>query len=105
MTRSLTILGATGSVGSQALDLVERNPGRWRVEALTAGSDVVRLAAGLGVSRTTVTVAYELLAAEGFVAGRVGAGTVVICDRPAGTRPALGPPSGPAARSRSRRSR
>ncbi len=45
MTRSLTILGATGSVGSQALDLVARNPGRWQVEALTAGSDVVRLAA------------------------------------------------------------
>jgi 1-deoxy-D-xylulose-5-phosphate reductoisomerase len=44
MTRSLTILGATGSVGSQALDLVARNPGRWQVEALTAGSDVVRLA-------------------------------------------------------------
>lgn len=45
MTRSLTILGATGSVGSQALDLVARNPGRWQVDALTAGSDVVRLAA------------------------------------------------------------
>ena len=41
--------------------------------------------AELGISRTTVTVAYELLAAEGFVAGRVGAGTVVICDRPAGS--------------------
>ena len=45
MTRSLTILGATGSVGSQALDLVARNPGRWQVDALTAGSDVERLAA------------------------------------------------------------
>lgn len=45
MSRSLTILGATGSVGSQALDLVARNPERWQVEALTAGSDVVRLAA------------------------------------------------------------
>lgn len=44
MTRSLTILGATGSVGSQALDLVARNPGRWQVEALTAGSDVAGLA-------------------------------------------------------------
>jgi 1-deoxy-D-xylulose-5-phosphate reductoisomerase len=41
----LTILGATGSVGSQALDLVARNPGRWRVEAITAGSDVPALAA------------------------------------------------------------
>jgi 1-deoxy-D-xylulose-5-phosphate reductoisomerase len=45
MTRSLTILGATGSVGSQALDLVARNPGRWRVEALTANRDVEGLAA------------------------------------------------------------
>jgi 1-deoxy-D-xylulose-5-phosphate reductoisomerase len=44
MTRTLTILGATGSVGSQALDLVARNPGRWQVEALTAGSDVEGLA-------------------------------------------------------------
>lgn len=36
------------------------------------------LAARLGVSRATVTVAYESLAAEGFVEGRVGAGTVVV---------------------------
>ena len=43
MTRSLTILGATGSVGSQTLDLVARNPGRWQVEALTAGRDVAGL--------------------------------------------------------------
>ena len=45
MTRSLTILGATGSVGQQALDLVARNPGRWQVEALTANSDAAGLAA------------------------------------------------------------
>lgn len=44
MTRSLTILGATGSVGSQTLDLAARNPDRWRVEAITAGSDVAGLA-------------------------------------------------------------
>ncbi len=44
MTRSLTILGATGSVGRQALDLVARNPGRWRVEALTANNDAAGLA-------------------------------------------------------------
>ena len=41
---SLTILGATGSVGSQALDLVARNPGRWQVAALTANSDAQGLA-------------------------------------------------------------
>jgi 1-deoxy-D-xylulose-5-phosphate reductoisomerase len=44
MTQGLTILGATGSVGSQTLDLVARNPGRWQVEALTAHSDVDGLA-------------------------------------------------------------
>ena len=42
---SLTILGATGSVGQQTLDIVARNPGRWRVEALTANRDVAGLAA------------------------------------------------------------
>ena len=50
MTRTLTILGATGSVGSQALDLVARNPGRWQVEALTANSDVGGLAAAARAS-------------------------------------------------------
>src|SRR5690606_11129011 len=35
------------------------------------------LARRLDVSRTTVTVAYERLAAEGYVSSRVGAGTVV----------------------------
>ncbi|MER6895917.1 winged helix-turn-helix domain-containing protein, partial [Amycolatopsis sp. NPDC000740] len=35
------------------------------------------LAHQLAVSRTTVTAAYERLTAEGFLAGRVGAGTYV----------------------------
>ena len=45
MTRSLTVLGATGSVGASTLDLVRRNPDQWRVEALTAHSNVADLAA------------------------------------------------------------
>ena len=45
MTRSLTVLGATGSVGASTLDLVRRNPDAWRVEALTAHSNVADLAA------------------------------------------------------------
>ncbi len=43
--RSVTILGATGSVGTSTLDLVERAPDRFRVKALTANGDVDRLAA------------------------------------------------------------
>jgi len=38
------------------------------------------LAARLAVSRTTVVVAYDRLAGEGFVTGRVGAGTFVSYD-------------------------
>ncbi len=44
MTRSVTILGATGSVGSSTLDLVERNPGNFCVSAVTAASNVAGLA-------------------------------------------------------------
>jgi 1-deoxy-D-xylulose-5-phosphate reductoisomerase len=43
--RSVTILGATGSVGRSTLDLIERNPDRFEVLALTAWSDVAGLAA------------------------------------------------------------
>lgn len=37
--RSLIILGSTGSVGTQALDVVRRNPDRFRVVGLSAGSN------------------------------------------------------------------
>jgi 1-deoxy-D-xylulose-5-phosphate reductoisomerase len=42
--RTITILGATGSVGRSTLDLIERNGERFEVEALTARSDVAGLA-------------------------------------------------------------
>ena len=35
-SRTLTILGATGSIGASTLDVVARHPGRYRVFALTA---------------------------------------------------------------------
>ncbi|UVI38555.1 1-deoxy-D-xylulose-5-phosphate reductoisomerase [Qipengyuania spongiae] len=36
MTRSISVLGATGSIGASTLDLVRRNRADWRVVALTA---------------------------------------------------------------------
>ena len=42
--RRVTVLGSTGSVGANTLDLLERNPGRYVVEALTANSNAARLA-------------------------------------------------------------
>ncbi len=44
MTRTLAILGATGSVGRSTLDLVERDPARWRVKALSAATNAQALA-------------------------------------------------------------
>ena len=45
MTRSITVLGATGSIGDSTLDLVRRNRDHWRVEVLTANGNVGKLAA------------------------------------------------------------
>ena len=42
--RRITVLGSTGSVGRNTLDLVERQPGKYQVEALTAHSNVDILA-------------------------------------------------------------
>ena len=44
MRRKISILGATGSIGTSTLDLVERAPERFEVVALTAATDVDGLA-------------------------------------------------------------
>ena len=41
--RSITILGATGSIGSSTIDLIKRNRGRFRVEAVTAARNAAAL--------------------------------------------------------------
>ncbi|MFE5335703.1 1-deoxy-D-xylulose-5-phosphate reductoisomerase [Isoptericola sp. NPDC056573] len=57
--RTVTLLGSTGSIGTQAIDVVRAHPGRFRVEALSAGgSDVVLLAEQVAtVGARTVAVA------------------------------------------------
>ncbi|MBI9115545.1 1-deoxy-D-xylulose-5-phosphate reductoisomerase [Sanguibacter suaedae] len=64
--RDLVLLGSTGSIGTQAIDVVRRHPDRFRVRALSAGgSDVGLLAAQaveLGVE--VVAVADEARAEE-----------------------------------------
>ena len=44
MTRTISLLGATGSVGASTLDLIRREPGKWRVFALTANCQAEELA-------------------------------------------------------------
>jgi len=47
--RDVVVLGSTGSIGTQALDVVRRNPGRFRVVALAAGGSDPRLLASQAV--------------------------------------------------------
>lgn len=56
--RSVTLLGSTGSIGTQAIDVIGRNPDRFRVDALSAGGSelplLARQAASLGVRAVAV---------------------------------------------------
>jgi len=42
--RRISVLGVTGSIGASAIDILERNPDLFAVEAVTAGSNVQKLA-------------------------------------------------------------
>jgi len=50
MTRELVLLGSTGSIGTQAVDVVTRNPGSFRVAGLAAGGERVDLLAEQALS-------------------------------------------------------
>ena len=70
--RSVTILGATGSVGTSTLDLIERAPDRFRVKALTANCDVEGLAAAARRTNAELAVVADescLPALEAALAG------------------------------------
>jgi 1-deoxy-D-xylulose-5-phosphate reductoisomerase len=62
--RRLAILGSTGSIGVQALDVVARFPGRFEVVGLAAGRNVERLAAQVRAFRPKVVAAADPAAAE-----------------------------------------
>ncbi len=90
--RTITILGSTGSVGCQTIDLIERNPDRFVVEALTANRNVDMLASQARRLRPAVAVvadpnAYAALKAALSGTGiEVAAGTealVAAAERPA----------------------
>lgn len=85
MTRSITVLGATGSVGASTLDLIRRNRDAWRVVALTAHSQAEELAAlaqefsaevAVIADETRASTLREALGASGIEAA-AGAGALV----------------------------
>lgn len=57
--KRVTILGATGSIGSYTLDLIERAPDDYAVIALTANHDVERLAAAAIRTRAQLAVVAD----------------------------------------------
>jgi 1-deoxy-D-xylulose 5-phosphate reductoisomerase len=61
--RDVVILGSTGSIGTQALDIIRRNPGRFRVAALAAGGGHLDLLARQAVEFGAAAVAVASPAA------------------------------------------
>jgi 1-deoxy-D-xylulose-5-phosphate reductoisomerase len=72
--RSLAILGSTGSIGTQALDVVRAEAGRYRVAALGAGRATPALAAQAREFRPDVVVVADPAAAA-ELAGELPPGT------------------------------
>jgi 1-deoxy-D-xylulose-5-phosphate reductoisomerase len=58
-TRTLTILGSTGSIGTNTLDVVGQNPDRFRVFALAAGRNIDLLAQQIQRFKPTVVVVQD----------------------------------------------
>ncbi len=92
MARTITLLGATGSIGSSTVDLLRRDRARYRVEAVTArrnGAALARLARELGARFAAVgdPSAYAELKAElsgsGVEAAAGPAALVEAAQRPA----------------------
>ncbi len=90
--RTVTLLGATGSIGSSTIDLLQREPGRYRVEAVTANRNaksLAKLARELGVRFAAIgdPQAFAELKAElsgtGIEAGAGADALVEAAQRPA----------------------
>ena len=64
--RDIVLLGSTGSIGTQAADIVRRNPGRFRLAGLAAGGGNPGLLAAqaLEFGAEVVAVAREDAAGE-----------------------------------------
>lgn len=54
--RRISIFGATGSIGASTLDLIRREPGAYRVVALTGGRNVAKLAEEAHAARAEIAV-------------------------------------------------
>ena len=72
--RTVSILGATGSIGTSTLDLIERNPDRYEVVALTAHGDVAGLAAAARRTGARFAAIGDPVRGEALAAALEGSG-------------------------------
>ena len=72
--KTISVLGATGSIGDSTLDVVARHPDRYRVHALSAHRDVDKLLTLAVRHRPEVLAVSDAQAAAGFEARLRGAG-------------------------------
>jgi 1-deoxy-D-xylulose-5-phosphate reductoisomerase len=90
--RAVTVLGATGSIGDSTMDLLRASPDRYKVEALTANSNVAaiaKLAREFGARFAAVADPSRFAELKGALAGtgiECGAGESAIIE--AAARPA-----------------
>ena len=90
--RSISLLGATGSIGASTLDLIRRAPAAWRVAALTANGNARALAAlarefgaeiAVVADEAALPALREALAGSGIVAAGGAEALVEAAGRPA----------------------
>ena len=87
----LTVLGATGSIGSSTLDLVGRNPGLFEVVAVTAQSNVQELAALAKLHRAKAAVIGDATLFKALVDALAGTGITAMAGDAALVEAALMP--------------
>ncbi len=83
--RTVALLGSTGSIGTQALDVIERNPDLFEVTALAAGGrDPGAVAAQAAAVRPSLVAVADARAVEGVRAAlnQAGAGGIEVTGGP-----------------------
>lgn len=90
MTRRITILGATGSIGKSTLDLIERNPDEFEIAAVTAATNsgaLAEIARRTGASRAVIADESRIDDLRALLAGtncRAAAGEAALAEVAAG---------------------
>ena len=65
--KNISILGSTGSIGNQTLDVIRKNPNLYRVEGLTVNKSIGKLLDQINEFKPKAVAIYDELAYENFM--------------------------------------